>query len=117
MFSNGKTAMLFSNAGACADTGAGLRRSRTRRVITMRSTPMMRKSSLRLVLRAIDSWGATSSVRFKPSGVSSKIQASTSATGKPRMRQRITKRTAHAGMEKTGKICVAIWMTSHDTTA
>ncbi len=76
----------------------------------------MRKSSFRPVPRLIDSEGGTSSVRLSPSGVHSKIHATTMATGKPSRRTTMIKRTAQFGMLKKGKTCVAIWIKSQATT-
>ena len=45
------------------------------------------------------------------------IQDKVKATGKPRIRSSTTSRTAQFGISKNGKSCVAIWISSHATTA
>jgi hypothetical protein len=51
---------------------------------------------------------STSSVRFKPSGVSSNAHAITSAIGNPIAIANTINRTAQFGISKNGKTCVAI---------
>jgi hypothetical protein len=72
------------------------------------STAMIKKSNFRPVLRAFDWCGPTSLVRLRPSGVSSKIQAKTSATGNPRITKKMTSLTLHRGTAKNGNVWVAI---------
>ncbi len=60
---------------------------------------------------------STSSVRFKPSGVSSNAHAITSAIGNPITIASTTRRTAQFGISKNGKTCVATCTSSHPTIA
>ena len=106
----------FSGNLAIGDGFAERECWKTSTPITASSTPMMTKSSLRPVLRAIDFSGAISSVRCSPSGVSSYAQASTSATGNPNVRTTTTNRAPQFGISKIGKTCVAIWMSNQLTT-
>ena len=60
------------------------------------------------VWRPIDLSAWTSASRLIPSGVISNAQEKTSATGRPAIDSRTTRRTAQFGISKNGKTCVAI---------
>ena len=74
-------------------------------------------ANFRVLHCGIFSSGKTSSVRFTPSGVISNAQARTSAMGKPSNTIAMTNLVTQFGMSSTGKVDVAIWMTSQPTTA
>jgi hypothetical protein len=60
---------------------------------------------------------SAAAVRRTPSGVSSKAQASTRATGKPSATRAMTSVTVHGGSPRFGKIVSLISISSHPTTA
>ena len=64
---------------------------------------MIMRSMRRAVCGAIDCSGATSSSRFKPSGVSSKIQLKISAGTKPIASNMTTLRGSQSGAPNIGK--------------
>jgi hypothetical protein len=51
-----------------------------------------------------------------PSGVTSKIQASTSASGKPRITSSVTMRAVHSGRFRFGATVLATSITTQPTT-
>src|SRR4030095_5376595 len=80
-------------------------------------TAMIKKSSLRPVLRVTDLLRSTSSARLIPSGVSSNAQARISAIGKPSAITATKTFIVHGGASKVGNKIDAACSNSHATIA
>src|SRR6266705_291379 len=105
--------MLFSRDEETAEETLGRKRSKSRIEMTSSRTAMIKKSSLRPVLRLTDLLRSTSSARLIPSGVSSNAQARITATGNPSAITATKTFIVHGGASKVGNKIDAACSNNH----
>src|SRR5438128_2146381 len=105
-FSNGKTAIDLSGIAGPVVGGESVDRVRTswitNRLAAIVVNRVVKATSFRPVLGAIDLRDRIFDSRFIPSGVISNAQEKTRTAGKPRTSNNTTRRTAQFGIPKNG---------------
>ncbi len=113
MFTNGSTAIERSGATATVVVAAVLAGRDAGVCPTYQPIASTSKDAATAYTRLLPTGAAS---RRMPSGVTSKAQAITSATGKPIIRIRVTNRGAHSGNCNCGARVAATWISNHATT-
>src|SRR5207249_882379 len=117
---NARTATDLAVVGAAVVGGVvGLVRKRLKasRPTAATATATMNVANFRGLQVGRAASGATFSVRFNPSGVSSNAHAITSAIGKPSATSTTSVCTTHSGARNVGNTVELIWTTSQPTIA